>query len=127
MSDLLQMFDDTYERVKYPIRVHSSKRELTWQDQGLCAQTDPELFYPEQGDNAEKAKSICRSCPVQLQCAQYAIDNNEEFGIWGGLAPATITRLRKRGRARISQGQLDRLMKKADDNKANRLATRRQW
>lgn len=127
MSNLMEMFEDAYSDHKYRVRYQSSKRELTWQDKGLCKETDPEIFYPESGDNAQTAKSVCRSCPVQLQCAQYAIDNNEEYGIWGGLGSRTITRLRRRGRARLSQDQLDRLMRREDAVKDNRLATRRQW
>lgn len=127
MSELLEMFADAYSDHRYRMRTQSSRRELTWQDEGLCKETDPEMFYPDTGDNATQAKATCRTCPVQLKCAQYAIDNNEEYGIWGGLSSKTITRLRRRGRTRLTQDQLDRLMRREDDIKANRLATRRQW
>lgn len=35
--------------------------------------------------DAEKAKTICRLCPVKDACLKFAQENGEEFGIWGGL------------------------------------------
>ena len=47
-----------------------------------------DLFYfTRAGDNgraANNAKAICRGCSDRLKCLQYAIDNNEDFGVWGG-------------------------------------------
>jgi len=55
-----------------------------WRNDGLCAQVDPELWYPEKGGSTKDAKSVCLGCPVQTECLQYALDNDERFGIWGG-------------------------------------------
>lgn len=55
-----------------------------WQDDALCRQVDPELFYPEKGGNPEPAKAICRTCDVTDKCLQYALNNHEQFGVWGG-------------------------------------------
>lgn len=55
-----------------------------WQDAALCAQIDPDLFYPEKGGSTADAKGICRSCDVRAECLQDALDNRDEFGIWGG-------------------------------------------
>lgn len=51
--------------------------------EGLCAQTDPELFHPLHGEDNSKAKAICRRCPIMEQCRDYAVDNLELSGIWG--------------------------------------------
>jgi WhiB family redox-sensing transcriptional regulator len=40
------------------------------------------------------AKSVCRRCPVQHDCLDYAITENEQFGIWGGLNPSERDRIR---------------------------------
>jgi hypothetical protein len=66
----------------------------------LCAQTDPEIFFPIKGDQgaAQKAKDICRQCEVQKDCLAWAVANNEEFGIWGGLTPKERRGLRERGK-----------------------------
>ncbi len=46
--------------------------ELGWQDQALCAQTDPEAFFPEKGGSTREAKRVCRSCEVRAECLEYA-------------------------------------------------------
>lgn len=51
---------------------------------GLCRETDPELFYPEKGGSTREAKRICRVCDVRPECLQWALDNDEPHGIWGG-------------------------------------------
>jgi WhiB family redox-sensing transcriptional regulator len=58
----------------------------SWQDSALCAQTDPEAFYPEKGGSTREAKKVCLVCEVRDDCLQYALANNERFGIWGGLS-----------------------------------------
>lgn len=57
-----------------------------WRDQALCAQTDPESFFPEKGGSTREAKKTCTRCPVVEECLQAALDNDERFGIWGGLS-----------------------------------------
>lgn len=54
-------------------------------DGALCAQIGGDLWHPEKGENATAAKRICQRCPVQQACLQWALDNHERSGIWGGL------------------------------------------
>ena len=70
-----------------------------WMDSALCAQTDPELFFPEQGDAAYAAKKVCRSCPVRAECLEYALTNDVPFGVWGGLSARERRRVRRVGLA----------------------------
>lgn len=72
--------------------------ELAWQALALCAQTDPETFFPEKarGSSARNAKKICTSCEVRTQCLAYALANNERFGIWGGLNENERRKLKRR-------------------------------
>jgi len=51
---------------------------------GLCTQTDPEAFFPEKGGRTDPALRVCASCPVSQLCLEYALANNERFGVWGG-------------------------------------------
>lgn len=67
-----------------------------WESQALCAQTDPEAFYPDKGGSTKQAKDICLGCPVRLECLQYALDRDERFGIWGGLSERERRRLKRR-------------------------------
>ncbi len=69
--------------------------ELSWQDQALCAQTDPELFH-EKGGSTREAKRVCESCEVRSECLEYALANDERFGIWGGMSERERRRLKKR-------------------------------
>lgn len=62
----------------------------------LCAETDPEIFYPEKGGSTREAKKICSRCDIQAQCLEYAIHNDERFGIWGGLSERERRVLRRR-------------------------------
>lgn len=76
-------------------------REQSWMDQALCAQTDPEAFFPEKGGSVREAKRVCMRCEVRVECLIYADDHGERFGIWGGLSERQRRHARdKRGRAR---------------------------
>ena len=60
--------------------------DADWMDQALCAQTDPESFYPEKGGSTREAKKTCEQCLVRAECLDWALGNDERFGIWGGLS-----------------------------------------
>lgn len=62
-------------------------RPAAWTEQALCAQVDPELFFPDKGGSSRPAIAICGRCEVREQCLQLALDNGEEYGLWGGLSP----------------------------------------
>ena len=70
--------------------------EQGWQERALCAETDPEAFFPEKGGSTREAKKICTGCEVKLECLEYALGNDERFGIWGGLSERERRRLRRR-------------------------------
>lgn len=69
---------------------------LAWQSDALCAQTDPEAFFPEKGGSTRDAKRVCTSCDVRGQCLDYALSNDERFGIWGGLSERERRKLKRR-------------------------------
>ena len=61
----------------------------------LCAEVDPEVWFPEEGGNAKYktpaavyAKQLCKSCPAMQECRDYALKYTGLFGIWGGLDPS---------------------------------------
>lgn len=58
-----------------------------WQSQGSCrSASDPAIFFPSPGDTEalRAAKAMCGECPVVQECLEYALGNNERYGIWGG-------------------------------------------
>ena len=44
-----------------------------WQERALCAQTDPEAFFPEKGGSTREAKKVCLGCDVRAECLEYAL------------------------------------------------------
>jgi WhiB family redox-sensing transcriptional regulator len=66
-----------------------------WQDRALCAQTDPEAFFPEKGGSTREAKKICLGCEVRVECLEFALAHDERFGIWGGLSERERRRLKR--------------------------------
>ncbi len=68
----------------------------SWQERALCAETDPEAFFPEKGGSTREAKKICTGCEVKAECLEYALANDERFGIWGGLSERERRKLKRR-------------------------------
>ena len=60
-----------------------------WREAALCAQTDPEVFFPPVGSSGEMARRICRQCPVTAECLEVALSRpaHSDEGIWGGTTP----------------------------------------
>lgn len=69
---------------------------MGWQERALCAQTDPEAFFPEKGGSTREAKKVCTQCDVRSECLEYALANDERFGIWGGLSERERRKLKRR-------------------------------
>lgn len=69
---------------------------MGWQERALCAQTDPEAFFPEKGGSTREAKKVCTQCDVKAECLEYALANDERFGIWGGLSERERRKLKRR-------------------------------
>jgi WhiB family redox-sensing transcriptional regulator len=76
--------------------IDATEEEQDWQERALCAQTDPEAFFPEKGGSTREAKRICLGCEVKDECLEYALAHDERFGIWGGLSERERRKLKKR-------------------------------
>jgi len=66
-----------------------------WISRGRCAEVDPELWFPGKWDSGTEAKKICAGCEVRLECLKYAVEADEQHGIWGGVSRRERIRLRK--------------------------------
>lgn len=66
-----------------------------WTEGAMCAQTDPERFFPELGGTAADARKICSRCEVKAACLEYALKNNEPYGVWGGLTRQERRRMKR--------------------------------
>lgn len=69
--------------------------EQDWHDAANCLGVDPDLFFPERGASTREAKEVCRGCEVRLDCLEFALQNGEKFGIWGGLSERERRRIRR--------------------------------
>ena len=78
-----------------PVEPMLTQDDPQWQENALCAQTDPEAFFPEKGGSTREAKRICLGCEVKDACLEYALANDERFGIWGGLSERERRRLKR--------------------------------
>ncbi|WP_243789329.1 WhiB family transcriptional regulator [Saccharopolyspora gloriosae] len=76
--------------------------EPDWRRSALCAQTDPDAFFPEKGQSARLAKLICAACEVREECLRYALERAEPAGIWGGLNESGRRELRTTSRTRAA-------------------------
>ncbi|NBE56479.1 WhiB family transcriptional regulator [Streptomyces boluensis] len=73
----------------------ASERQPSWQELALCAQTGAGFFFPEPGSSVREAKQICLACEGRTACLEYALENDERFGVWGGLSEKERDRLRR--------------------------------
>lgn len=73
--------------------------ETSWMSWGLCAEADPELWFPKVGEPLRPARKICGDCPVREECLEYALDNDMQAGIWGGLTLRERRRVKRVGLA----------------------------
>jgi WhiB family transcriptional regulator, redox-sensing transcriptional regulator len=79
--------------------------DYTWRKQAICRDTDPDLFFPV-GTTGQalvqiaRAKEVCGECPVHGQCLEYALETNQDAGIWGGLDEEERRNIRRRAAAR---------------------------
>lgn len=79
---------------------------MTWRNRSACLDEDPELFFPVGTtgpalDQTERAKAVCKVCPVINECLEWALDSNQDAGVWGGLSEderRTLRRQRQRRR-----------------------------
>lgn len=78
-------------------------REDDWRDQALCAQSDPEAWFPEVGGSSRAAKRVCGRCDVKQECLDYALGRDLRHGVWGGLSE------RERGRITGRAGLIENL------------------
>nr|WSX48927.1 WhiB family transcriptional regulator [Streptomyces sp. NBC_00974] len=65
-----------------------------WYELALCAQTGPGFFFPEPGSSLREAKRLCGACEGRAACLEFALANDERFGVWGGLSEGERQALR---------------------------------
>lgn len=67
-----------------------------------CADYPTQWWFSdsEEDEHTVKAKEICAGCPIRFSCQDYAIKNNEQYGVFGGMTPTERRReVRRRKKA----------------------------
>lgn len=79
--------------------------DYSWRHESLCRDTDPDLFFPV-GTTGQaliqiaRAKEVCGECPVSAECLSFALETNQDSGIWGGTSEDERRAMRRAQAAR---------------------------
>ncbi len=97
IQDLMQI--ETAEVFPTP----ASAEPIVWRSDAACRDTDPELFFPvgKTGaaiDHIARAKAVCQTCAVSIECLEYSLMTNQDAGIWGGLDEDERRKIRRERR-----------------------------
>ena len=74
---------------------------MDWRHRAECLNEDPELFFPIGSSGpamaqVERAKAVCQRCDVQEVCLKWALDKNQDAGVWGGMSEDERRTLKRR-------------------------------
>ena len=80
-----------------------------WRRDAICRDTDPDLFFPvgttgQALVQIDLAKEVCDQCTVKVDCLEFALETNQDSGIWGGTSEEERRHIRRRlaGRTKTS-------------------------
>ena len=85
--------------------------DYTWRTNAMCRDTDPELFFPV-GTTGQallqiaKAKGVCCECPVKIECLDFAMETNQDTGIWGGFSEDERRQMRRTAAAQARAAKI---------------------
>lgn len=70
-----------------------------WMQGASCASANPEEWFPEKGVSSADAKKVCAKCDVVAECLAYALEHDEQYGVWGGMTRSERRQLKRDGAA----------------------------
>ncbi len=77
---------------------HDPDSATAWMAEGNCRLHPPATFFPSDGVGVDKARKICRDCPVKARCLEFALEERIDHGVWGGCSERERRRILKRRR-----------------------------
>lgn len=86
---VLRITNGQFEALNPVVLPRDIEGPLAWQALSLCAQTDPEIFFPDTGLPAIEVRSICYECEVSQECLAHKLNSREWFGFAGGFSGQT--------------------------------------
>lgn len=74
---------------------------MDWRSRAACLGVDPELFFPIGNTGpavtqVAEAKRVCHACTVREVCLQWAMENHQDSGVWGGLSEEERRSMKRR-------------------------------
>jgi WhiB family redox-sensing transcriptional regulator len=78
----------------------TTETDLVWRGDAACRDhLTPDDFFSDNEQKgrqlARRAITICQGCPVRTQCLLEALDNDQQWGIWGGLSARERQKLKR--------------------------------
>ena len=77
--------------------------ETAWMADGNCRLHPPATFFPSDGVGVDRARKICKDCPVAGRCLEYALEARIDHGVWGGCSERERRRILKRRRQEAAE------------------------
>ena len=83
--------------------------DAPWMDDAKCKGMNTEIFFGKEYHGIQRhrptltsieirrAKAVCAVCPVLEECFTFAMENDEEYGVWGGTTHRDRQRLKENG------------------------------
>ena len=83
--------------------------DYSWRSKSICRDTDPDLFFPigttgHALTQIARAKEVCGECPASVECLEFALETNQDSGIWGGTSEEERRVMRRAQVARNKSG-----------------------
>jgi WhiB family redox-sensing transcriptional regulator len=77
---------------------HDPDSPTAWMADGNCRLHPPATFFPSDGVGVDRARKICKDCPVIATCLEFALEERIDHGVWGGCSERERRRILKRRR-----------------------------
>ncbi len=89
--------------LKYEAMTLHRVPDYEWLKFKACSNVDANLFFREDRASTEQVQQHCANCLVTMHCLRYALENQVDYGVWGGLSQSTLRRMRRLKTAEIPE------------------------
>ncbi|MCY4163887.1 MAG: WhiB family transcriptional regulator [bacterium] len=77
-----------------------NQADTQWRKVAACRDSDPSLFFPvgRTGmavEQVKAAKIVCAECVAQADCLAFALNTNQDSGVWGGTSEDERRQMRR--------------------------------
>ena len=77
----------------------------SWRRWSACQGLDPSIFFPVSDEESDEARAVCEACIVRDDCLEFALENREHEGVWGGATERERRRIIRRRRREALAGR----------------------